>query len=100
MICRENHCPLDDPEFCRLLDLWVFCGREVPSIDLRPVWGSLNKTISEEKAVDKCNVYQIFWDPERVQDYWAFGGMTREVCEIIVDGYRRWKGEKLLDNGF
>jgi hypothetical protein len=90
MICRENHCPLDDPDFCRMLDLWVFCGRESPSANLGRV-GEVNSGMMEEKTLKKCEMCILFLEPEVVEDYWAFGGMTREVCEIIVDGYRRWQ---------
>lgn len=85
----QRRCPLQDPDFSHLLDMWVFTGREPPSLN----WergGPVNTQAAEKNALRKSEVARLFDFPERVQWFVAHGSMTKWLCEDIRRGYFLW----------
>ena len=84
-----NKCPLRDEQFSHILDVWVFTGRECPSLNWQR-GGPINTKVAEETSLRKCEVTRLFDYPERLQWFIAFGSMTKWLCEDMRRGYFLW----------
>ena len=86
---KIRDCPLQDEQFSHLLDVWVFMGRECPSLNWQR-GGPINAKVAEETSLRKCEITRLFDYPERMQWFVANGSMTKWLCEDMRKGYFLW----------
>ena len=97
--CYRPVCPLEDAGFWADLDRWMYAGRAAVSVNFER-GGRPDNSAAERGSVDKAAIYVLFADPEAVQRYWTDGGMSRRLCDVITEGYLRWRRKKVLTDRF